>query len=91
MTTASEARHMARVAELPCACCGVMPVEVHHMLQGRTPGRMSPNWLTIPLCPDCHRGSKNGVHGEQGMLKVMRTNEHDMLADTLNKLYGHIK
>lgn len=87
MSTAAQ-RHMARVAHLPCSVCGECPVEVHHILAGRTPGRRSPDWLTIPLCPSCHRDGHNGIHGMQAMWKVMHMTEHDALAKTLETLYG---
>lgn len=86
--SAKGARHMGRVASLPCCVCGAQPVEVHHILEGRTPGRRSPDWLAIPLCPDCHRGSFNGIHGQRRMWDVMRKTEHQCLNDTLEALYG---
>lgn len=81
-------RHMDRVAQLPCGLCGTAPVELHHVLEGRTPGRKSPDWLVIPLCRDCHQGSANGIHGRQAMWKVMRKSELDLLAETLERIYG---
>lgn len=86
-TTAAK-RHMDRVANLPCCLCGAQPVELHHILTGRTPGRRSPDWLVIPLCEDCHRGNFNGIHGQQRMLSVMKLNELDLLAQTLEHIYG---
>ena len=65
-----------------------MPVEAHHVLEGRTPGRKSPDALAIPLCSDCHTGSKNGIHGQRVMWDVMRKSELDILAETIEKLYG---
>lgn len=88
MSTAAEKRHMGKVAQLACCLCGTEPVELHHILEGRTPGRRSPDWLVIPLCPDCHRGSHNGIHGRQTMLKVMKTSELELLAQTLERVYG---
>lgn len=88
MSAATEKRHMDRVAQLDCCLCGTKPVELHHILEGRTPGRKCSNWLVIPLCPDCHRGSHNGIHGRQAMLKVMKTNELALLAQTLERVYG---
>jgi hypothetical protein len=79
---------MAKVHELSCCLCGAKPVEVHHILKGRTPGRKSPDWLVIPLCPDCHRGSHNGIHGARAMLKIRNANELELLAETLEKIYG---
>lgn len=84
-------RHRVRVKELPCCVCGAPgPSEAHHILEGRTPGRKSPDWLMIPLCKDCHTGSLNGIHGQRRMWEVMRTNELKCLAETLERLYGYI-
>ena len=42
--------HMARVAALPCVCCGAWPVECHHVICGRYSQRRAPDTHTIPLC-----------------------------------------
>lgn len=86
MTLAAK-RHMAKVAELPCCLCLAWPVEVHHVLEERTPGRKSPDWLTIPLCPECHRGNE-GIHGTKAMLRVAKKTEMELLAKTLEAIYG---
>lgn len=85
--SAFEKRHLARVHELPCGICGAMPVEAHHILEGRTPGRKSPAALVIPLCIDCHRGG-NGIHGDKSMFRIYKKSELDVLADTLERLYA---
>lgn len=79
--------HLARLHELPCGLCGTMPVEAHHILEGRTPGRKSPDALAIPLCIDCHRGG-NGIHGDKSMFRIYKKSELDVLADTLERLYA---
>lgn len=90
--TEKEKKHVRRVKELPCGCCGAAgPSHAHHILQGRTPGRRAPHWLTIPVCEDCHVGTHNGIHRLGRMWAVMKLSEFDVLADTLNKLYGHLK
>ena len=83
-------RHLSIVAALPCALCGAAPVEVHHLMSGRTPGRRTSDWLTIPLCPSCHRDNLNGIHGQQAMLKVMKKTELDLLAETIRLLEEHV-
>lgn len=83
-------QHMNRVAELPCGLCGYMPVELHHVLEGRTPGRKSPDVLAIPLCVSCHRDESNGIHGRRAMWNVMKKSELDILAETLEKVYGNL-
>ena len=45
------------------------------------------HFLTIPLCVDCHT-VKNGIHGDQAMLKIMKTDELGLLAKTIEALYG---
>lgn len=86
----SKAReHVGRVKALPCAVCRASgPSDAHHILEGRIPGRKSPDWLTIPLCKDCHQGSFNGIHGQRRMWSVMKANELQCLNDTLETLYG---
>lgn len=88
MTTLGEARHLDRVAALPCCLCGAWPTEVHHILEGRIKGRRSAHFCTISLCHDCHRGSHNGIHGRQAMLRIHKTTELELLAQTLERIYG---
>lgn len=45
------------------------------------------NWLAVPLCPSCHQGPQ-GVHGDKTMLRIMKMDELDMLADTIRRLLG---
>jgi len=49
-------KHLARVAEMPCCCCGRQPVQVHHLLRGGNRGMGIKNGddMTIPLCPFHH-------------------------------------
>lgn len=58
---AKDQAHMARVAELPCVCCGARPVEVHHCISGRYGQRKASDRETIPLCFAHHRGPE-GIH-----------------------------
>lgn len=79
--------HMARVAELPCCLCQTQPVEVHHVREGQGMSQRAGNWITLPLCPDCHRGPK-GVHGDRSMLRITKKTELDLVDETLAALYG---
>ena len=80
---------MGRVAELGCILCrevyGVkdMPAEVHHVFD--TAARS--DWLTIPLCPSCHRGP-NGFHGlgQRAFERRYKTSEAKLLAKTIEAL-----
>jgi hypothetical protein len=53
--TASERRHMARVAEMPCLVCGKQAT-VHHVTATIHGGRISRNHMrVVPLCPWHHQ------------------------------------
>lgn len=60
--TALEARHLARIAAMPCCVTGKRPVEVHHLM--KAPGkrtRRDHRWV-VPLHYLEHRGA-TGIHG----------------------------
>ena len=75
--TAAERRHIERVASLACVVCDAPgPSEVHEIKQGQ--------WFTsCALCPDCHRGAFNGLHGQKRMWAVKKMDELDALAATV--------
>lgn len=83
---------MGRVAQLPCATCGTRPVQVHHIREGDAAGagQRANDWFTAPLCEACHTGPL-GVHGDKSMLKLRNVSEHDLVGETLEKLYGGIR
>lgn len=43
------------------------------------------NWLTIPLCPDCHTGP-NGIHGNRSLMRIQKIEEIDLLARTIEAM-----
>lgn len=53
---------MSNVASLPCAICGAVGVNVHHIRTGIGIGRRASSFQTIPLCPEHHQGM-TGIHG----------------------------
>lgn len=81
----ADKRHMGRVAELPCACCGADGVQVHHIREGQGMAQRANNFLTIPLCPACHVG-QFGVHGDKSAMRLRKLTELDMLAHTIERL-----
>ena len=85
--TKTESAHMDRVASLHCCLCGSQPVQVHHIREGQGMSQRASNWLTIPLCPQCHTGPM-GVHGDKTMLRVKKTTELELLAETYRVIYG---
>jgi hypothetical protein len=71
---------LARVKELACGVCGAEgPSEAHHVEQHQ-------QYLCIPLCPDCHRGSFNGLHGQRRIWGVKKLTELDVLNETLRAI-----
>ncbi|MDR3445972.1 hypothetical protein [Dyella sp.] len=85
MSTTSEKRHMARVAQLTCGLCGATGVQVHHIRAGQGMSERASDFLTVPVCPSCHTGPK-GIHGDKTMLRIKKWDELDLLADTLRRL-----
>lgn len=83
--SAAGKRHMGRVAALPCACCGAHGVQVHHIRAGQGMSQRASDFLTVPLCPDCHTGP-NGLHGNRSLMRIYKLDELDMLAATIERL-----
>lgn len=80
--TAKEREHLGRVKELPCSVCHASgPSEAHHVDQRLV-------YTCIALCPDCHRGSFNGWHGQRRRWKQEKMEEMDALNETLRMLNG---
>jgi hypothetical protein len=90
--TISEREYMGRVAALGCLIChrqgfGHQPAEVHHVRVGQGGAERAPNHLTVPLCPEHHRGS-TGIHGlgPRAFERRYRVDELDLLAETIGRL-----
>ena len=78
--TAKERSWLQRVKALPCGVCGAHgPSEAHHLVQGL-------QYTAINLCPDCHRGSFNGIHGQKRIWNVLKKTELSVLNDTIRRL-----
>jgi hypothetical protein len=82
--TSSERIHIARIKGMDCVVCGASgPSECHEINQGQ--------WFTsMPLCPDCHRGNLNGIHGQKRMWAVQKLDELSDLNKTLGLLFDEI-
>ena len=78
--TAAERRHVALIKEMSCIVCDAPgPSECHEINQGQ--------WYTsMPLCADCHRGSMNGIHGQQRMWKIKKLDELSALNLTIQRI-----
>jgi hypothetical protein len=86
----AESRYLARLAQLDCVLCGDTPVEIHHLRLGQGMAQRAQHWLTMPLCPDCHRGPR-GVHGDKQRLYAQKVDELDLLARAIEALYAGVK
>lgn len=83
---AAERAHLELVKLLQCGLCGAgggysAPSEAHHIEQGR-------HFTAIPLCASCHRGPRNGLHGQRIMWSIMKKTEMSVLNDTIRRLYA---
>jgi len=55
--------HMMWVKTCECHVCGRFgPSEAHHVFHDRYGTRRASDWLTIPLCPQCHREGRDAIH-----------------------------
>lgn len=88
MTTKAEHAHLSRVASLPCALCGAMPVHVHHLKEECGAGQRQSHYLTIPLCESHHTGGI-GIHGlgRKAFERTYKLTELDLLAKTIGELW----
>ena len=78
---AKDRLHLAKVKELGCSVCDAPPPsEAHHIKQGS-------QYTCVALCEDCHRGSRNGLHGQRFMWKIKKMDELDALNVTLSRLF----
>ena len=78
--TKAELAHLEAVKSLPCSVCDApAPSAAHHINQGQ-------HFTCVALCQDCHQGSKNGWHGRKAIWRVMKMDEIDALAVTIERL-----
>lgn len=88
-----EKAHMGRIAGMACICCTLIGrtqesrSEVHHVRVGHGGAQRAGDFCTIPLCAECHR-DRNGVHGDQTYLRILKCTQIDLLNATLERLYG---
>lgn len=76
----AESEHVRRVKELPCSVCDAPgPSEAHHCKQ-------ECHYTVIALCPDCHRGSFAGWHGQKRAWAIRKLDEIDALNITIERL-----
>lgn len=90
--TKAERSHMGKVAALGCVLCrrlgyGETPAEVHHVREGQGGAQRASDFLTIPLCPEHHRGA-SGLHGlgTRGFERRYGIDELGLLAETIEAL-----
>jgi hypothetical protein len=80
--TAAERAHIEKVARLPCVVCGSYGdsdgCEVHEPEQGMW-------WISIPLCPACHRGP-DGWHGTRLLWSLHKMTELKAINETVRQI-----
>ena len=89
MSLASK-RHLSRVAALGCVICRRfdlydVPAEIHHPRFAAGMAQRASDFLALPVCPEHHRGSR-GIHGDRSVLRQIKCDEPDLLADVIELL-----
>jgi len=76
---------------MECVCCRLLGqqqstrTEVHHLREGQGGAQRASDFLTVPLCSDCHRGPL-GVHGDRTYLRILKMGELDLLAEVIGEV-----
>lgn len=88
--TRAEQRHLDRIGEMSCIACELLyqantRPEIHHIREGR---QARNHFLTLPMCPNHHRGPGPNVHTDKASLmrQLGVNSEFDLLALVLEKL-----
>lgn len=75
-----ERNYLALIKAMPCSVCDAPgPSDAHHIEQKL-------QYISIPLCKDCHQGSHNGIHGRKSMWNVMKKTEMSALNETIRQI-----
>lgn len=89
MTPAERKRRFNAIAEMGCCVCvreglGRTPPAIHHILEGRIPGRRNTDDQTIGLCPYHHQHGPKGeaVHAGVKSFVANHGSELELLAWT---------
>jgi hypothetical protein len=83
--------HLGRVARTPCAVCWLLGreqktrTECHHPREGVGMAQRQHDRLAIGLCTDDHTGPQ-GLHGDRTYMHILKADEMDLLAVTLELL-----
>ena len=89
--SAAGKRHLQRVADFGqcagCVVCGEPFAHLHHIIEGRTPGRRSGDFCVVPVCEPCHTGP-HGIHGNGQRWTLRKMDELKALDRTQEAVYG---
>ena len=85
--SAAAKRYHGEVAALGCMLGRVLgqshdQANIHHIREGQGMSQRANDFLVIPLCKECHQG-KLGIHGDKTLLRIVKMNELDLLAMTI--------
>ena len=86
MKPIKSAKHLARVAELPCVVCESDEVQVHHIrdMNFCGAGQKASDWFTFPLCQGCHAL----LHSDIKAWEMSFGKQIKHVEQTLEMLYG---
>lgn len=85
---AAERRYIGKVKALDCTTCEEPgPSIAHHIMEGTGMAQRAGNYLTVPLCWECHVGSFS-IHITPKQFKATYGNELDWLNKTIGLING---
>jgi hypothetical protein len=83
----NEREYLQAIKSMSCALCNAFaPSDAHHLREGMGMAQRNSDYLTIPLCKDCHQGAHNGIHGKRALWDVMKETELSLLAKTIKSM-----
>lgn len=79
-------KHLTRVKSLPCAICGSVPVDAHHIRKAPLTGAggKASDWFTFPLC----RADHDQLHADTPLWEMRYGDQVQHVVRTLERLYG---
>jgi hypothetical protein len=87
--------YQAIIGGMECVCCSLLDQKqqgrttVHHIREAQGMSQRASDFLSIPLCYDCHQGP-NGIHGDRALLRVLKCEELDLLAETYRRVVAQL-
>jgi hypothetical protein len=86
--TLEEKAYLKAVKRLPCCTigCGRTPCDAHHIKDMTGAGLKENDFMTIPLCKECHQEGKQSVHKAKKTWERINGTQREHVEKTQEKL-----